>query len=84
MRSKKSRKEPNGRFHLVGRGFDAKDGHRRITRAEGFTLAGGSKETHELMTEQATHFSEEAAKRGKEVGQLSSEEFHDIAMKTLR
>ena len=36
---------------LLGLGLDATDQHKRITRGEGFSLVGGSEETHERMTE---------------------------------
>ena len=63
---------------LLGMGFDNRDGHKRITEGEDFVLLGGSEETHERMTETAIRFHEKLAKRGKELGELSPEEFRDL------
>jgi hypothetical protein len=42
---------PRRRACLLGIGLDGDDGHRRITRAEKFSVVGGSEETHARMTE---------------------------------
>ena len=72
-----SAKRPSNR--LLGLGLDAQDRHKRITRGEGFALVGGSKETHEEMTEKAVKINEKLAKRGKELHEVSRQEFDDIA-----
>lgn len=81
MISKKGRKERVGNGTLVGVGFDHDDGHKRITRGPGIVIVGGSKETHEKLSEKAIKFSEEAARRGKEVADLTSREVQDIGEK---
>ena len=66
---------------LFGLGFDAKDGHTRITSGKNFHLLGGSEETHELMQEKAMKFNEHLDRRKKTLDSLAPEEFHDIADK---
>lgn len=63
---------------LLGVGLDNKDGHKRLTKGDHFVMVGGSEETHERMTETAIRFNEKLAKRGKELGELSPEEFRDL------
>ena len=67
---------------LLGLGFDAKDGHVRITRGKNFRLYGGSKETHEMMQEQAIKFNEQLKKKRKSLNALSEKEFYEIARRT--
>jgi len=50
---------------LLGVGLDGDDGHKRITRGEGFLLLGGSHQTHERMQETAVKFSQRLADRGQ-------------------
>lgn len=66
---------------LLGLGFDAKDGHIRITKGKNFRLAGGSEETHERMQEHAIKFNEQLDKRRKTLDDLSTKEFIEIARK---
>jgi hypothetical protein len=63
---------------LLGVGLDS-DGHKRVTTGKNFALVGGSKETHEEMTEKAVKINEKLAKTGKELHEVSQEEFEDIA-----
>jgi len=63
---------------LLGLGFDGDDGHKRITRGDNFCLVGGSEETHDRMTETVVRFNERLARRGKELHELSREEFNDM------
>ena len=63
---------------MLGLGLDD-DGHKRITKGENFALIGGSKETHEQMTEKAVKINEKLRERGKALEQVSREEFDDIA-----
>lgn len=63
---------------IVGVGLDS-DGHKRITKGENFALVGGSKETHEEMTEKAIKINEKLAKKGKTLEEVSRAEFDDIA-----
>jgi hypothetical protein len=63
---------------LLGVGLDS-DGHKRVTTGENFALVGGSQETHEQMTEKAIKINEKLRARGKQLGEVSREEFDDIA-----
>ncbi len=64
---------------LVGVGLDGRDGHKRITTGKNFALLGGSAETHEEMTEKAIKVNEHLARRGRELHEVSREEFEEIA-----
>lgn len=64
---------------LLGVGLDDDDGHKRVTTGKNFALIGGSKSTHEEMTEKAIKVNEQLARRGKEMHEVSREEFDDIA-----
>jgi len=63
---------------MRGLGLDS-DGHKRITKGPNFALIGGSKDTHEQMTEKAVKINEKLKARGKELHQVSHEEFDEIA-----
>jgi hypothetical protein len=63
---------------MLGVGLDS-DGHKRVTKGDNFALVGGSKETHERMTETAIKINEKLKSRGKHLEQVSHEEFDDIA-----
>jgi hypothetical protein len=62
---------------LLGVGLDS-DGHKRVTTGPNFALLGGTKETHEVMTEKAIKINEKLAARGKKLEEVSREEFDDI------
>lgn len=63
---------------ILGLGMDS-DGHKRITTGPNFTLAGGTQETHERMTETAIKINEKLKARGKHLEEVSREEFDEIA-----
>jgi hypothetical protein len=63
---------------ILGLGLDS-DGHKRITTGENFALVGGTEETHERMTEKAIKINEKLKARGKQLEEVSREEFDDIA-----
>ena len=63
---------------LLGVGLDT-DGHKRLTRGDNFVLVGGTEETHAAMTEKAIKINEKLKARGKQLGEVSREEFSDIA-----
>jgi seryl-tRNA(Sec) selenium transferase len=63
---------------MLGVGLDS-DGHKRLTTGPNFALVGGSKETHEQMTEKAVKINEKLKSRGKQLEEVSREEFDDIA-----
>lgn len=70
--------ENNAKSQLLGIGFDGDDGHKRITRGENFTIAGGSEETHDHMAETAIKFNEKLHRKGKSLDDVSREEFIDM------
>ena len=74
----KSSGPKKGRAILLGVGLDS-DGHKRITTGPSFALVGGSKETHEIMTEKAILITEKLASKGKALEEVSREEFDDVA-----
>ncbi len=63
---------------MLGLGLDS-DGHKRLTIGPNFRLVGGSKETHEKMTEKVTKINEKLTAAGKQLEELSPEEFDDLA-----
>jgi hypothetical protein len=63
---------------LLGMGLDS-DGHKRVTTGENFALVGGTKDTHEAMTEKVIKINEKLVEKGKQLEQISHEEFDDIA-----
>jgi hypothetical protein len=64
---------------LVGVGLDNDDGQVRITRGRDFRLVGGSQGTHELMQEKCIKFNEKLDVRGKQLEDLESQEFFELA-----
>jgi hypothetical protein len=63
---------------LLGLAFDAKDGHKRITRGSNFLLAGGSEETHGLMRETIIRVNERLEERGLDLADVTAEELRDL------
>jgi len=63
---------------MVGLGLDS-DGHKRVTTGKNFVLVGGSEQTHEVMTEKAIKINEKLSAKGKELEEVSREEFDEIA-----
>lgn len=63
---------------MLGVGLDS-DGHKRLTTGPNFALVGGSRETHEQMTEKAVKINEKLRARGKQLETVTHEEFDDIA-----
>ncbi len=75
----KSSGQKKGRKAMIlGVGLDS-DGHKRVTTGPNFALVGGSKETHEVMTEKAIKINEKLAAKGKALEEVSREEFDDMA-----
>ena len=72
------KKKPRREALLLGVGLDS-DGHKRLTTGPNFILAGGSQETHEDMTEKAIKINEKLAAKGKQLEEVSHEEFDEIA-----
>jgi heptaprenylglyceryl phosphate synthase len=71
-------KKKKSKALLLGVGLDS-DGHKRVTAGTNFVLLGGSKDTHEEMTEKAVKINEKLKSKGKQLHEVSSEEFDDIA-----
>ena len=63
---------------MLGVGLDS-DGHKRLTTGPNFALVGGTEETHEQMTEKAVKINEKLKARGKQLENVSYEEFDEIA-----
>jgi hypothetical protein len=74
-----SAKRPSQR--LLGLGLDASDQHTRITRGEGFSLIGGSEETHERMTETVIKTSEDLSRKGRTIADARPEELAELLRK---
>ena len=68
---------------LLGLGLDGDDGHKRVTQGERFLLLGGSEETHERMQGVVIRMCEKLERKGKTFGELSSDEFEDLARESL-
>lgn len=63
---------------LLGVGLDG-DGEKRVTKGRDFLLVGGTKDTHDLLTERAIKVNEELDRRGKRLGDVrSTEEMREI------
>ena len=71
-------KKPKRKAALLGVGLDS-DGKKRITTGPNFALVGGTQQTHDEMTEKAIKINEKLKARGKQLGEVSHEEFDDIA-----
>ena len=72
------KKAKKSKAMMLGLGLDS-DGHKRLTTGPNFALLGGSKDTHEVMTEKAIKINEKLTERGKQLHEVSQEEFDDIA-----
>ncbi len=64
--------------HILGLGLDNSDGHTRLTRGDGFTVAGGSAETHERMAETLIHTQEELTRKGRSIQNADPREVRDL------
>ncbi|MFP4283515.1 MAG: hypothetical protein ACLFU2_12910 [Opitutales bacterium] len=72
---------PTRRAHLLGVGLDNEDGHKRLTRAEQFTVVGGSAETHERATETLMKTFEDLKGRRRALEEVEPRELADIIHK---
>ena len=64
--------------HILGIGLDNGDGHTRLTRAEQFTVAGGSEETHERITETLIKTCEVLDRRGRTLSDADAREIAEL------
>jgi len=71
-------KKTKAKALLLGVGLDS-DGHKRVTTGPNFALVGGTKDTHEAMTETAIKINEKLQAKGKQLQDVSPDEFDDIA-----
>ncbi len=71
-------KKKRGRAVMLGLGLDS-DGHKRLTTGPNFMLVGGSAETHEVMTEKVIKINEKLSNKGRQLEDVTREEFDDIA-----
>lgn len=76
--SKTSKPKRKRKAVMVGVGLDS-DGHKRLTTGPNFLLVGGSEDTHEVMTEKVIKINEKLSAKGKQLEDVSHEEFDDIA-----
>lgn len=72
------KQSPRRKAVILGVGLDS-DGHKRVTTGPNFALVGGSKETHEEMTERVIKINEKLSARGRRLEDVSREEFDDVA-----
>lgn len=72
------KEKPKHPAHLLGVGLDNTDGHKRITKAERFSIVGGSQETHERMTETVVKTFETLDRRGKPLEKVEKHELAEI------
>jgi len=70
--------------HLLGLGLDNADNHKRITKGEGFSLVGGSNETHERMTETVIKTVEDLQRKGRTIPTADPKEIADLLRKHER
>lgn len=64
-------------------GLDCEDGHKRITQAEDFSIVGGSKETHDCMTETLCKTFEDLKSSGKNINTVESSHLQDLILKNI-
>ncbi|MCC5805893.1 MAG: hypothetical protein JJU00_06145 [Opitutales bacterium] len=74
-------KDTRIRTHILGLGLDNDDGHKRITRAEKFSVVGGSEDTHGKMTETLIKTFEDLKKRGRELEESDPSEIAELLHK---
>ena len=74
--------DPNNRTaHILGLGLDNKDGHKRLTQGDDFTIAGGSAETHERMTETMVKTFEDLKRKGRTLAESDPREVAELVHK---
>jgi hypothetical protein len=65
-------------IRLLGVGFDAEDGHVRITKGENYDVLMGSDESHEYIQQLIQKIEDELKARGVSLDDLTPEEFSEI------
>ncbi|MBC2602039.1 hypothetical protein [Puniceicoccus vermicola] len=74
-------RDKKAKAHLLGIGLDHSDGHKRVTRADKFSIVGGSEETHGRMTETLVKTFEDLSRKGKSLEDTDKKELSDIIHK---
>ncbi len=64
---------------ILGLGLDNDDGHTRLTQGPDFDLRNGSEESHRLMQEWCLRIDEAIRDQGRDMGDLSRDEFFTLA-----
>ena len=77
---RKNSNQPNA--HLAGIGLDNTDGHKRITKADRFSIIGGSEKTHQEITETFIKTFETLDRKGKTLENVDQEELRDTIHKS--
>jgi hypothetical protein len=65
-------------IRLLGVGFDAEDGHVRITKGEKYDVFMGSNESHEYIRKLIQDIEEEIEKRGLSLDDITPDEFAEL------
>jgi hypothetical protein len=78
MSNVSKKKKPRRKAIMLGLGLDS-DGHKRMTTGPNFMLMGGSEETHDIMTEKVVKINEKLKAKGKQLEEVSGDEFDEIA-----
>ena len=63
---------------ILGLGLDHEDGHLRLTKGKGFDIYQGSEESHDQMHELCRKILDRIEKQGKQLQDLSREEFASL------
>ena len=81
MTERQIKPKEQSQSHLLGLGLDCYDGHVRITKAEDFSILGGSEETHDNMTETVCKTFENLEQRKKQLDDVEPQELADLLEK---
>ena len=65
-------------IRLLGVGFDAEDGHVRITKGEKYDVFMGSDESHEYIRKLIQDIEEAIEKRGLSLDDITPDEFAEL------
>lgn len=65
-------------IRLLGVGFDAADGHIRVTQGEHFDVIMGSEESHEYIRKLIRDIEEAIERRGISLDDLTPDEFTEL------
>ncbi|MDR3110644.1 MAG: hypothetical protein LBU65_13330 [Planctomycetaceae bacterium] len=78
-------KTDNKKTHtaMLGVGFDAADGHVRITRGNNFAVVGGCEETHSVMSETVIKVNEKLYRRGRDLEHVELNELRDLILESI-